>query len=184
VRLAQEWGRNAYVDSVCRDDWNTAFGALAGRILQPPIGDFACLASSPPFDGATCTSACLLLETLDDARPCPADPMCPQAWCPAASPETLASLRPCRDPATEAECVPLKRDLGTILLDGLEHRRCLVRQVPRDPLAFRCGMPLGQGWYYLPEAWSSHGCPELAFSSEGPESLLELGSSAVLRCPR
>ncbi|MBI5502074.1 MAG: hypothetical protein HY907_17660 [Deltaproteobacteria bacterium] len=184
VELARLWGSDAYVDSICKSDWSAIFRTLAGRVVAGMGEDRVCLDRAPSFDGARCVAQCWLIETLDDGRECPADPSCPQAWCPAAEPETLDRLLPCTDPSTGALCLPVKRDLGTTRDGGYERRRCLVRQVPRDPLAYRCGGPLGDGWYFVPAAWSDEGCAELVFARSGALPLLARGSSAVFRCPR
>jgi hypothetical protein len=185
VQLAQAWGKDAYVDSICKDDWRTAFGVIAGRLVESLNDDYVCVDAPPPFDGSSCTAGCWLIETLDDARACASDPSCPQEWCPAgATAEYVNRLEPCRDPSTGAECVPLKRDLGTAIIGGYERRHCLVRQVPRDPLAFRCGEPLGDGWYYMPPEWAEHACAEVSFFRAAVDPLLDRGSSAALRCPR
>jgi hypothetical protein len=184
VSLAQEWGKDAYVDSICKGDWRDAFRVIAGHLSEHLHKEYACIDDAPSFDGRTCTAACWMIETLDDGRACPDDPTCPQSWCLPASPRDVNRLEPCRDPSSGATCVPLKRDLGVVTLGGFEHRQCLVRQVPRDPTAFRCGEPLGAGWYYLPPAWSAHACHEVAFATTSTDPLLPLGSSAVLRCPR
>ncbi|MBI5487947.1 MAG: hypothetical protein HY905_11490 [Deltaproteobacteria bacterium] len=184
VELARLWGPDAYVDSICKTDWNDAFRNLSRRVVAGMGEDRVCLDRAPSFDGTTCVAQCWLIETLDDGRECSADPSCPQTWCPPATPESLDRLRPCTDPATGALCLPLKRDLGTTRESGYDRRQCLVRQVPRDPLAYRCGGPLGDGWYFVPATWSEESCAELVFSRSGSLPLLARGSSAAFRCPR
>ncbi|MBI5499892.1 MAG: hypothetical protein HY907_06590 [Deltaproteobacteria bacterium] len=184
VALAQEWGKNAYVDSICKSDWTQAFAVIGGRLVESLRDDYVCLAEAPPFDGATCTAGCWMIETLSDERWCDEDPECPSSWCPPATAEIVNRLEPCRDPATGAECVPLKRDLGLAVASGYPRRQCLVRQVPRDPAAPRCGDPLGDGWYFVPEPWSVHFCPEVDFARTGPVALLSGDSRVDLRCPR
>jgi hypothetical protein len=184
VALAQEWGKSAYVDSICKTDWTRAFGVIAGRLVETLRDDYVCLGEAPPFDGSTCTAGCWMIETLDDGRPCDADPLCPQDWCPAATAEIVNRMEPCRDPSSGAECVPLKRDLGVGLSGGYARRQCLVRQVPRDPSAPHCGDPLGDGWYFLPDAWSMHFCPEVRFARSSVAPLLAGDSRVMLRCPR
>ncbi|MBI5489231.1 MAG: hypothetical protein HY905_17985 [Deltaproteobacteria bacterium] len=184
VTLAQEWGKNAYVDSICKTDWTQAFAVIGGRLVESLRDDYVCLAEAPPFDGATCTAGCWMIETLSDERPCDADPACPPSWCTPATAEIVNRLEPCRDPSTGAECVPLKRDLGVTSFGGYDRRQCLVRQVPRDPAAPHCGDPLGDGWYFLPDAWSVHFCPEVDFARTGAVALISGDSRVDLRCPR
>ena len=183
VQLAQALGDQAYVGSICQADWHELLRAIAARLTEN-LSDHICLDEGVPFDGITCTSGCFLVETLDDTRPCAADPTCWQDWCPPGEVEHVNRLMPCRDPATGAECVPLKRDLGLTDASGSPRRQCVVRQVSRDVSAFRCGGPLGDGWYYVPPAWSERSCPELVFAHTSLSPLLESRSAAVLRCPR
>jgi hypothetical protein len=180
VQLAQAWGKDAYVDSICKTDWTAAFGAIGGRLVESLRDDFFCLDAPRAFDADSCTLGCWLVETYDTDRPCAADPLCPQAWCPAAAADGLRALAPCRDPSSSAECLPLKRDLG---LDARGRRQCLVRQAPRDPASSRCSTVLNDGWYYQPVEWSEHSCPELVYARSTVEPLLESGSGAALRCP-
>ena len=181
VQVAQAWGRNAYVDSICKTDWTSAFASMAGRLVESLHADYFCLDAVRPFDTGSCTVGCWLIETYDDGRPCAVDPECPAEWCPRATVEELRSIEPCRNPVTLAECVPLKRDLG---LDALGRRQCLIRQAPRDPASSRCETVLNDGWYYDPVEWSDHGCPELVYRRTSADPLLEPGSGAMLRCPR
>jgi hypothetical protein len=181
VQIAQAWGKDAYVDSICKMDWTAAFGSIASRRVESLRDDYFCLDDVRPFDADSCTIGCWMVETYDDGRPCAADPACPAEWCPPATMEGLRSIAPCRDPRSGAECVPLKRDLG---LDALGRRQCLIRQAPRDPASSRCGAVLNDGWYYLPVEWSTHGCPELAYRRSSTDPLFEPGSGAALRCPR
>jgi hypothetical protein len=184
VALAQSWGKDAYVDSICKSDWMETFAVIAGRVVESLRDDYVCLDDAPPFDGSRCTAGCWMIETLSDDRACEEDPTCPQSWCPAATAEIVNRLEPCRDPSSGAECVPLRRDLGVVGSSGYGRRQCLVRQVPRNPGALRCGEPLGDGWYYVPADWSLHFCPELAFARSGPAPLLAIDSRVELRCPR
>jgi hypothetical protein len=194
VRLAEAFGARAYVDSVCKDDWRSAMQGLGGIIgarLQERFGsrvDYtsgACLPRTLPFDGTSCVSPCVLVETLSDARPCAADPGCPADRCPAATAGDLGRLRPCVDPSTGAECVPLERDLGTVAdAAGVERRECLVRQAPRDPFSPRCADTLGDGWYYQPAGWSDAGCAQVLFAGGSADPVLDAGSGARLWCPR
>lgn len=189
VQLAVDWvkgGGRTYVDSICKSDWTGAIRGITSEIVDSIADDTVCV-EPLPFDPATCMTSCYLFETLNSDRPCEFDPGCPQEWCPAASPESLDVLRPCRNPVTGEACTPLLRDLGTEGSAGFERRRCLVRQAPRNPFAEHCGdslVPSAAGWYYLPGAWYG-GCSNLRFHNPGREELIDPESSfATLRCRR
>jgi hypothetical protein len=189
VQLAIDWmkgGGKAYVDSICKTDWRGAMGGIVAEIVDSIADDTVCV-EPLPFDPATCMTNCYLFATLSDDRPCDADPDCPQSWCPRASPETLDALEPCRSPSTGSACTPLLRDLGLEGVDGLERRRCLLRQAPRNPFLEHCGdfvAPLAAGWYYLPGDWYG-GCNNVRFHHPGMDQLIDPESSfATLRCWR
>ena len=189
VQLAVDWmkgGGKAYVDSICKTDWRDAIGGVTDVIVDSIADDTVCV-EPLPFDPSTCMTTCYLFAELNDDRACDPDPDCPQAWCPPATPEALDVLEPCRDPSTGELCVPLLRDLGTEGVPGLERRRCLVRQAPRNPFADRCGdflTPLAAGWYYLPGAWHG-GCDNLRFHHPGAGELIDSERPfATLRCWR
>ncbi|MBI4918235.1 MAG: hypothetical protein HY825_20535 [Acidobacteria bacterium] len=189
VELAQLLGPTAWVDSVCDADWTDTFRALADRVragLELPESTGCVDDLDVPFDAESCRADCSLVETLEDDRPCAFDASCPAAWCPPPPPdlENIDRLEPCRDPWTHGECVPLERDLGVAFDERWRpHRRCLVRQAPRDPFAWRCGEPLADGWTFAPAGWSPRGCDEvqLAIGVSGAP-LIDSGSAAALRC--
>ena len=189
VELAQLLGSNAWVASVCDGDWTDTFRALADRVrvglgLPESTG---CVDLEVPFDGGSCRADCSLVETLPDDRPCADDAACPDSWCPPppGDLENIDRLEPCRDPATGAECVPLRRDLGVANdADGRPRRRCLARQAPRDPLAYRCGSPLADGWTFVPAEWSDRDCDEVRLPSGDADRppWLAPDSGVALRC--
>jgi len=60
-----------------------------------------------------------------------------------------------------------------------------VRQAPRDPLAYRCGERLAEGWSFVPAGWSSRSCDEVRLTpGAGGAPLIDAGSAAALRCRR
>jgi hypothetical protein len=72
--------------------------------------------------------------------------------------ETLSDDRPC--PAGRVEAVP-----PTQVVEGRTHRRCLVPQAERAPSAGGCGVPAGEGWYYVPASESDIHCDQVRFST-------------------
>jgi hypothetical protein len=184
VQLAIDWmkgGGLSRVDSICKSDFLEAIQGISDNLVDSIADDIVCTRDLP-FDEATCMTSCYMFELLNDGRRCAADPSCPQAWCPAATLETLDRLEPCRNPDTRELCTPLERDLGTDGPAGFERRRCLLRQAKRNPFAERCGgEPREAGWYYDPSGWGE--CRGLRFYHPGTELLIDpLRSIATLRC--
>jgi hypothetical protein len=181
VEVAQAFGSQAYVDSICQSDWSGPMRGING-ILEQSIAH-PCFAEPLSFDPATCRSSCVLVETLSDDRPCEADESCPSDGCPAASPDDLPDLTPCRGTEPGSTCAPLKRDLGLVVAeDGRRLRRCLVHQATRDPADGDCSAPLEEGWFYVPEELRTPACPELVLERTGGGSLLDEGSAAEFLC--
>ena len=195
VSFAIEWAKSvgdSYVDSICKTDWRDAIAGVTGQLGDHIRDNVVCLPDDVDFVEATCMSPCWLVETAGDAEPCEADASCPQAWCPAATAETLDRLEPCRDPSTRDICTPLKRDLG-LEYGTFGRRRCLIRQARRDPFLEHCGdlippaVPLEAGWYVTPEDWW-HECDALRFyrpPGSASRFLIDPATStAILRCWR
>jgi hypothetical protein len=188
VALAQAWGHEAYVGSICTPDGTTGAAGIID-LLDEGLEEWTCFPELG-FEEAACTVPdCFVVETRGDDGPCLEDPACPSSACPPATLDGLADgpLVPCVDPSTGAECVPSHRDLGLVAVGGDDRffRQCLVRESERafDAATGRCGEPLADGWYYLPAAWSEHDCPEILFSP-GPLEVLPYGSTAQLLCRR
>ena len=78
VELAQSWGKNAYVDSICKTDWREPLLAFARRLVEELSNDYFCLRERPSFDGATCRP--VLAGRDAGRRPQWAD--LPTGWCP------------------------------------------------------------------------------------------------------
>jgi hypothetical protein len=183
VELAQMWGRDAYVGSICRDDWSDAVAAITARLAEKLPADFVCFDGDAAFDERRCLSGCLLVETLEDDRPCEIDPSCPPAACPVDPAVRLDALAACVDPSTGRECQPLKRDLGLAASGGHPQRQCLVRQAWRTPRSGVCGAPMADGWYHVRAGETSHGCAGIAFYRWSREPLFDRGTEATLYCP-
>ena len=179
--MARRFGDRAYVDSICKPDWSLTFRGLLETLASDSTE--VCLDGELPFDGAACNSPCALVETLNDTRPCEEDPLCPSDRCPVASADRLDRLEPCRDPSSGAECVPLKRDLGTAMVDGVERRLCLVRQAARDPSSFRCSGIYNDGWTYSPSDWADCQLVTFLYTGPGTRRLLAWDTAASLICP-
>ena len=180
INVAQAFGSNAYVDSICKTDWSDAIRGITDKLVERLPS--TCFPRDLTFDEATCTADCKVIETLNSNRDCPADPVCIN--CPPATVDDIHNLAPCTD-AGGATCEPLKRDLGLIIYsDGSERRLCLVRQATRTPTGDTCSAPVGglEGWYYTPRAQSEDDCPQVTFSAGTTGSLIGDGSSAELRC--
>ncbi|MBN1769654.1 MAG: hypothetical protein JXB32_00215 [Deltaproteobacteria bacterium] len=178
VELAQAFGANAYVDSICKSDWTDAIrGITRNLVARLPS---ACFPRDLSFDPGTCAADCQVVETLEDDGPCEVDPGCLD--CPPATADDLYGLLPCRD-AFGAACEPLKRDLGVVRTpEGVLRRQCLLRQAPRAVTTAGCADPTTEGWYYVPREQSPDDCPQLVFARGDTGSLVEPNSSAELRC--
>jgi hypothetical protein len=180
VQLAQAFGNAAYVDSICKSDWTDAIHGITDLLVER-LSANPCLADELPFDPALCSSECFLLETLSDDRFCTEDSACPAAGCPLTLVDDLPVVPVCHDPVGGAACTPLKRDLGFVTVAGGDRRRvCLVRQAARTPDGVGCSSPTDTGWIYVPPAMSPYSCPEFGFG--GPDPVIDVGSTAALRC--
>lgn len=180
VELARAFGSQARVDSICKSDWTGSLPGLTDRVALPSEAE--CLAREPEYVPGGCRVDCVLVETLDDDRECPADLDCPPAWCPPATEAEAFAAAPCANPLTGAVCEPLKRDLGTVTGgDGWPRRLCLVRQADPAPGA-RCGLPAEAGWYFVPASASPERCPTAFFEGPPDGALLDGRSRVVVRC--
>ena len=180
VQLAQAFGNAAYVDSICKSDWTDAIRGITDRLVER-LSSSPCVDPEVPFDPASCSSECLLLETLSDDRFCTDDPACPAAGCPLTLVDDLPVVPVCHNPVGGAACTPLKRDLGFVTVAGGDRRRvCLVRQATRTPDGGVCSSPADAGWYYIPSPAAGYRCPQ--FGLAGPDPIIDVGSTVALRC--
>lgn len=178
VQVAQAFGGNAYVDSICKTDWSDAIRGITDKLVERLPS--TCFPRDLSFDEATCDADCQVIETLNTNRACQSDPTCIN--CPPATVDDIHSLATCTD-AGGNPCEPLKRDLGVVVYsDGSERRLCLIRQAERTPTGGGCSTPTLEGWFYTPRAQSEENCPQVTFSIGSTGSLVEVGSSAELRC--
>jgi hypothetical protein len=189
IQLAQAFGSNAYVDSICKSEWTDAISGITEKLVERLPS--TCFPRALTFDTTTCMADCKVIETLNDNRECEAD-LNGCTNCPAATVDDVHSLAPCTD-GSGNPCEPLKRDLGLLeRSDGTTRRQCLVRQAPRTPNGSGyCNLPdtgtTGEGWYYVPTgainpATPDPPCPQVMFGRGATGSLIEVGSTAELRC--
>jgi hypothetical protein len=193
VRLAQMWGRDAYVGSICQEDWSGPLNAITNRLVEKlPSACFPRALSTLAENH--CLADCRVIEQLADQSNCEVDPSCPQDWCPPADSTNLTAITPCVNPGTGETCEPLKRDLGLITPTGSTTpvRQCLVRQASRtdtdpDPNVTRCSAASNLGWFYQPTGANGPDdppCPQVVFQrgTSATESLITAGATAYLRC--
>ncbi|MBN1773447.1 MAG: hypothetical protein JXB32_19450 [Deltaproteobacteria bacterium] len=179
IQVAQAFGDSAYVDSICKPEWNDAISGITDKLVERLPS--TCFPRALTFDQTTCDADCQVIETLNDTRDCPFDPSCPD--CPPATLDEIHNLASCTNGGVP--CEPLKRNLGTILYsDGTERRLCLIRQANRTSDGTTCQPPTAgnEGWFYTPEAQSEEHCPQVTFSIGSTGSLVDNGSTAELRC--
>jgi hypothetical protein len=164
VQMAQQFGQNALVSSICRDTFEPAIAALTDRLhdvfdrlLTPRELEVA----KDPADPCRCLATCSIIEELPDARPC-------------------ADGRPCYEPDGPGTGCASSQDAS-----GLLHTLCVIPQAGTrladcsldctDPLGSHS--PDGEGWYYLP--YNDDGVPQLVFT----ESMIPTESSTTyLQC--
>lgn len=183
VRLAQAFGRQAHVDSICGRDWrDTLVAGVVDRLGEVVPDSEACLRRALDREPGSCRVDCAMVETLSDDRACAEDPDCPAYGCPPLMETQIHDPPACRNPRTGVACQPLKRDLGTTAgADGLPRRRCLVRQAERPLAGGSCGAPTTTGWFYRAAGESELGCPAASFTV-GSETCVEPGSRVWIRC--
>jgi hypothetical protein len=183
VQLAQAWGRNGVVGSICSPDWSAFLGRLTNRMHELIVEAYSCLPSPVPFDRASCASSCAVVEVMPPWALCEADPACPSAGCPEADPGDPFGAPDCRNPTTGAACRPLHRPLGFLTgRDGTPRAACLLRQSARLPEGGRCGRPIDAGWFHTPSDWVSGECDRIGFAGPGGDPIVSTGTTLELRC--
>jgi hypothetical protein len=156
VDLAVRQGRDAFVQSVCREDLDPLVEAMAGRLGEVALDACDMSATSmdrDPADPCLCTSACSVVRLVDG--PCP---------------EGLEPWDPDED--GRPDLVP----------DGGWRHACVVPRAGTrvTDCEAACDAPgqgysaAGEGWYY--GAGRGVGCPSVAFT-EG------YGGEAFIACP-
>ncbi|MBW2262590.1 MAG: hypothetical protein JRG91_11505, partial [Deltaproteobacteria bacterium] len=179
VQLAQQFGRNSIVQSICTSDFRPAIGVLTTRIqqsfanMEEPIEPVD--VGTLPTDVCHCAADCRIVEELSDTRAC----------------ETAD--KPCYRPdGTGTECaLPIESP------DGLRHTLCEIPQAGTAmtpcsaSIPTECSnpaithAPVGEGWFYMDEGWSdgSTTYPE-PFIGFTPGMEPENGSTTYLVCCR
>ncbi len=176
VEIAESFGENALVQSICADDFGPAIQALTNKLHE--IVDSEAIVRElttmkDPEDACRCLADCEIIEALSDIRSC----------------DTVG--KPCYEPdgpgtgCSDPEIDP----------DGLEHTLCLIPQAGTrmspctvdDPP--ECDDPGvthsidGLGWYYYGRNWSdgttTYVEPQILFT-EGMEP--EEGSNVYIQC--
>jgi hypothetical protein len=178
VMLAQQFGGQALVRSICTDDFRPAIEQLTSRIKRdfdpPPRHLESVDAGHDPEDPCRCLVECRLVEKLSSARSCE------------------SAGKTCYEPrGSGTGCAAPIRDP-----DGTEHTLCEIPQAgtrmmpcePDSPPACEdtsiSHAPDGTGWYYMGAGWTEglgmpYPWPEIVFT-EGMD--LEAGSEAYLTC--
>jgi hypothetical protein len=165
VELAQAFGRNAYVHSICQEDYEPALTGLS--MMVNSLADASCEGTivnltKDPEDGCRCETRCAVVQVLDGDGPCP-----PGTW-------TWDH---------DGDGVPNE------VYDG-SGRRVTACQVPyagtgvgacergcHDP--YQTYHPLDEGWFYTLD-FVGVACPTVAFTEpyRPPE-----GASTFVACP-
>ncbi|MFH1436815.1 MAG: hypothetical protein ABIJ56_14000 [Pseudomonadota bacterium] len=175
VQLAQQFGDNAVVQSICTSSFEPAVAALTER-LRESIQEQYRQAELPVVkdpdepSGCRCIARCSIIEKLSDNRPCES----------LGRPEKITYLDDDGLPIVEV-------DEET----GQEHTLCLIEQAGAvisdcsppcdDPDLVYAKDPSRQGWWYDPSEDSDGdgiGDPQLHFDEVQPES----GSSLTIEC--
>ena len=175
VQLAQQFGDNAVVQSICTDSFAPAVAALTERLRESIMAQYnqseLPVAKDPDEPtGCRCITACSIIEKLTDNRPC----------------ESLGN--PAKTTYTDDDGLPIvEKDEDTDQV----HSLCLIEQAGAiigdcslpcdDPDLVHVKDPSRQGWWYDPnEDVDGDGIsdPQLHFDEVQPES----GSSLTIEC--
>ncbi len=172
VSIAQTFGANALVRSICTDNFQPAIDGLTEK-LHDVVDSVQIVreleTAHDPLNPCRCVATCTIIEQLIDLRPCPAG-------------------KPCYDPEGDGTCAT-DIDEG-----GIEHTLCEVPQagtlmVGCDPASPpECNAAThridGVGWYYIGQGWTLEGVgvqaePVLNFTDGmTPEE----GSNVYIQC--
>jgi hypothetical protein len=175
VALAQMLGPQAYVQSICSDDYWPALSSLHDRLVVR-IDNLLFHRNLPvekdPDDRCRCLTQCELVEMLDSDRPCPEGKPCVRSTGPRAG---------CRidwkDGTFHSLCtIP---QIGTRISDC--EASCWDVDVVHTP-----DESAGEGWYWFGGSWTLEGGlpyhgrePHIRYSIDG---MPELGSELMIRC--
>ena len=172
VELAQKFGDNAVVQSICMDSFVPAMGALTEKLKEAinaqSYRHYNLPVSKDPGDpaGCRCLADCEIYETLTDNRPCP-------------------EKKPARDSDGDTT--------GDVAVDagGLSHSLCSLPQAGsiladcgmscNDPGSIHAKDPDREGWWYDPSGdvdGDTINDPRVRFEGVQPES----GSGVSMEC--
>ena len=175
VQLAQQFGDNAVVQSICTSSFEPAVAALTERLRESIKAQYyqsELPVAKDPDDatGCRCITACSIIEKLTDNRPC----------------DSLAN--PAKITYMDDDGLPIVEvDEET----GQVHTLCLIEQAGAviedcsspcdDPDLVYAKDPSRQGWWYDPTEdmdGDGEGDPQIHFDGVQPES----GSSLTIEC--
>ncbi|MBW2262248.1 MAG: hypothetical protein JRG91_09775 [Deltaproteobacteria bacterium] len=164
VQLAQQFGDNALVHSICTDDFGPAIEGLTDK-LHGLIGKIEFSreleTEKDPADECRCISECSIIEQMVDMRDCPEG-------------------RTCFEPDGPGTGCEYFEDAG-----GQLHTMCVIPQAGTriDDCSLECTDPSavhtidGEGWYYLLSG--SRGTPEVGFT----DSMIPVeGATVYIQC--
>jgi hypothetical protein len=164
VQLAQNFDENAYVHSICTDDFGPAISALTKRlhgIFEGLISARELETEKDEADECRCLASCSIIEELTDARACPAG-------------------RPCFEPDGPGTGCGYAEDL-----DGFRRTLCVIPQAGTriSDCSLSCTDPAamhtvdGEGWYYM--QYGDGGFPQVLFTDT---AIPEEGSIVYIQC--
>jgi hypothetical protein len=173
VQLAQQFGENAVVSSICADSFIPAVEALTERIqysLKGKIFERFLAVDKDEDNPCRCVADCVVVEELADASPCPAD-------------------KPPYDEDGDT--------VGDVKIDpetGQQHTLCEIPQAGAiinsgmncdvdcdDPGVIYAMDTTSAGWWYDPTGdWDEDGEPDPTVRFTGVE--LEAGSTITIQC--
>jgi hypothetical protein len=163
VQVAQLFGRNSLVSSICTDDFGPAVTGMTGALQEKLDGDSIATELSTrvdPADPCRCMASCVVVEALTDMRSC--DTVGKPCW------EPNGPGTGCADPEVDP--------------DGMMHSLCEIPQAGTRMSPCESGLTGcddvgithaidGAGWYYMGQNWTEspgdvfHAVPEILFTS-------------------
>jgi hypothetical protein len=162
--LAQQFGDNAVVQSICTNDFSPAIRGLTDKLhylLDKLKFKRELETDKDPEDECRCLATCSIIEQMVDMRECPAGRTCYEADGPGTG------------------CSYLEDSAGQL------HTMCVIPQAGTriDDCSLECTDPTavhsvdGEGWFYL--MYGEDGDPELGFT----ESMIPVdGATVYIQC--
>jgi hypothetical protein len=164
VKLAQQFGKNAIVQSICTNDFGPAIRGLTKLLHERIDGvkfERELETDKDPEDDCRCLAECTIIERMVDRRDCPAGRTCFEADGPGTG------------------CSYYEET------DGQLHTMCVIPQAGTriDDCSLECTDPAAvhsvddEGWYYL--MYGEDGEPELGFTDS---MIPEEGVTVYIQC--